>query len=120
MDLYTKNRNPANFEPEDNAYTEEPGEVLQDMKVGHGYWLNICKRLDTLHKDLCPGCDERGFYSPRFDKEKIGRVFSSVAVSGNHLWHDKFTSGNFVSEELAKRLQDAGVTGLFYQHFKQV
>ena len=91
---------------------------IKNEKIGDAYWLNICNRLDTMHRKLTYPFNERGFWKPT--KDNPGRlVFEVQKIGEHHAWHDKFRGGTFISEEFAARLQAAGVTGLSYQHLEQ-
>ena len=95
-------------------------------KIGEGYWMIICQRLDTLHDTLCiPPRNEKGFidrrnpeYADR-DKSLDRVVFSKDKVKGHHMWHDKFTSGNLFSNALAERLIAADLSGLYYAKLQE-
>ncbi|PID36785.1 MAG: hypothetical protein CR993_03295 [Rhodobacterales bacterium] len=98
-----------------------------EKKIGEGYWMIICQRLDTLHDTLCiPPRNERGFiddfneeYADR-DKSLDRVVFSKEKAAGYHMWHDKFYPGaNLFSNELAERLIGAGLTGLYAKKYKE-
>ena len=95
-------------------------------KIGEGYWMIICKRLDSLHDSLCvPPRNERGFidefneiYKDR-DKSLDRAVFSKEKIAGHHLWHDKFRLGVNCSDELGKRLVEADFSGLDYTYSEE-
>lgn len=95
-------------------------------KIGEGYWMIICQRLDTLHENLCfPPRNAKGFIDRRnpayADREKsLDRiVFSKDKVAGHHVWHDKFLRGNFFSNPLAQRLVAAQLTGLSWATYNE-
>ena len=95
-------------------------------KIGDGYWMIICQRLDTLHDTLCfPPRDEKGFID-EFNEKYKGRdlsldrkVFSKEKVAGHHMWHDKYTLGTLFSNELAERLLSANFTGMKYIYYDE-
>lgn len=96
-------------------------------KIGDGFLLVICQRLDTLHDTMCiPPRNDRGFidksnedYKDR-DKDLDRIVFAKNKVSGHHMWHDKFLSRpNLFSDVLGDRLIAAGLTGLDYRHYQE-
>jgi len=97
-------------------------------KIGEGFWMIICQRLDTLHDTLCfPPRNEKGFmdefnevYKNR-DKALDRMVFSKEKVVGHHMWHDKFVAGpaNLFSDELGSRLIEADFSGLVYTHYQE-
>ncbi|UWQ36907.1 MULTISPECIES: imm11 family protein [Leisingera] len=104
-------------------YYDSKGKV----KIGDGYWMVICQRLDTLHDTLCvPPRNERGFID-EFNEEYKGRdksldriVFDKGKVPGHHMWHDKFLPMSFLfSNTLAERLIEAGLTGLSYRRLEE-
>jgi len=98
-------------------------------KIGEGYWMIICQRLDTLHDTLCfPPRNEKGFMD--FFNEKYGGtgrdlkldkvVFDRKKIANHHMWHDKFhPSSNLFSDELGSRLIEADFSGLVYRHYQE-
>jgi hypothetical protein len=91
-----------------------------EEKIGEGYLMIICQRLDTLHDTLCiPPRNDRGFVDRRnpayADRdESLDRVvFSKEKIKGHHMWHDKFHGrSNLFSNALAERLIAANLSGL--------
>jgi hypothetical protein len=118
MEVFVKNHDPATWQPEDGFYDEPEGKELTLVKVADYWLLNICNRLDTLHADTV-GRNARGFYSSSTNGIKGKKVFSLDKIGNHHAWHDKFAVGRYISETLAARLQEAGLTGLSFQHFDQ-
>ncbi|ATG35916.1 hypothetical protein PhaeoP23_01774 [Phaeobacter piscinae] len=104
-------------------YYDSKGKV----KIGDGYWMVICQRLDTLHDTLCvPPRNDRGFID-KFNEDYKDRnksldriVFDKEKVSGHHMWHDEFLSMSYLfSDTLAERLIGAGLTGLSYRKLEE-
>ena len=98
-----------------------------EKKIGEGYWLVICQRLDTLHDTLCiPPRNARGFMDwhnealKDRDKSLDRVVFSKEKIRSHHMWKDKFHSpANLFSNELAERLIEAGLTGLYARKYEE-
>lgn len=119
MAVYVKSRDPTTWQPEDGHYLEPKGKKTQLMKLAD-YWLfNICNRLDSYHPSTI-GRTERGFFNPR----KIGveghEVFSLDRIGRRHAWYDKFAPGRYLSDTLADRLKNAGLTGMYLKHYDQL
>jgi len=94
--------------------------MVKGEKIADHFWLNICNRLDTVHKTSCiPPLNEYGRWRPKTQSPENKLVFDEKAIGGHHAWHDKFQGGTFISEMFAERLQEAGVTGVGYGKFEQ-
>ena len=77
------------------------------------YFFNICNRLDTMDRELSFPINARGFFRPRKgDDYKL--VFSKEKIGSHHAWRDKFVPGGetYISNTLAQKLKDAGITGV--------
>ena len=76
------------------------------------YFFNICNRLDTMDREKTFLINARGFYSLRQGEDRR-LVFSTAKIGNHHAWRDKCVPGGgaYILNELARRLQDAGVTG---------
>ncbi|MCK0148606.1 DUF1629 domain-containing protein [Marivita sp. S6314] len=95
-----------------------PVEVTQgkaDAPGGRTYLIFLGNRLDTLDKDLSGPFNARGMCKGLTDPN--GRVvLNSEKIGKHHAWSEMFlstgTNGFFVSDTLAKILEDEGLTGL--------
>ena len=85
------------------------------------YFFNIAQRLDTLHKTKTYPLNSRGMWSGPSKGEPFAIVFDKDKIAGHHAWRDKYLPGGaaLVSNELCARLQDAGITGLFFKHYDE-
>lgn len=87
----------------------------EDVPYGRYDLMFLGNRLDTLEKDLSGPYNARGICKGLTDPN--GRVvLDSEKIEGHHAWAEMFLSlgsyGFFVSDTLAKKLQDARLTGL--------
>ncbi len=79
--------------------------------LGKLNWMIIGQRLDTVH-DVMPR-DARGWpITERGPGFKL--IFDLKKIGSAKLWTDKFKGGNNITEDLAKRFEDAGLTGISY------
>ncbi|MBO6868709.1 MAG: hypothetical protein JJ877_16830, partial [Thalassococcus sp.] len=85
------------------------------------YFFNICNRLDTMDRELSFPINARGFFRP-MGGDDYRLVFSKEKIGNHHAWRDKFVPGGekYISNTLAQRLKEAGITGLrFNEREKQ-
>lgn len=77
------------------------------------YFFNICNRLDTMDRELSFPINARGFFRPK-GNDDYRLVFSKEKIGNHHAWRDKFVPGGatYISNTLAQRLKEAGITGL--------
>ena len=77
------------------------------------YFFNICNRLDTMDRELSFPINARGFFRP-MGRDDYRLVFSKEKIGNHHAWRDKFVPGGatYISNTLAQRLKEAGITGL--------
>ena len=107
------------FEPDVHQFL--PVDIEQRGKViAKRYFFYICNRLDTLAKDACiPAVGKDEHYMPNYDgNDKM--VFSTKKIGSCHAWHDKYTIGRFMSDELVTALAEQNFLGMGHQKFDQV
>jgi len=98
------------FEPDTHQFF--PIELFElGEKVADYYLFNICTRLDTIHPELTFPRNARGFYKPVAD-EPSALVLSVDAIGDHHIWIDKFLHTAKMSNGIAARFSEAGLTGL--------
>ncbi|MEM6677114.1 MAG: DUF1629 domain-containing protein [Pseudomonadota bacterium] len=121
--IVVPDRDPARYEPEDGIYIGQKEGRVPDIPVREAYLLNVCKRLDTMDKELSHPVSDRGFFAPHHRKEgeSVRLVYRREACVGHHLWIDKFVAMSLlVSDALAQKLKDAGTTGISLRHSEEV
>jgi hypothetical protein len=116
------------FEPSVHQFVPVEYIDKNERFLENRYWFVVCNRIDSLDRErttmlFVPG---QGWMSPLVAK-KLGMdipdninpdlpanlVFNLGQIGDTHLWHDKFLgTGAFLSDEMAKALLSAGVTGL--------
>lgn len=100
------------FEP--IRFVAKDGILLEDR-----WFWQICNRIDGMHADLTNMVFiGRGWRPP--PKPEIPRpVYSLSAIGGAHFWHDMHTKGTFVSDFAKSRIDEAGITGVHFEHRDQ-
>ncbi|KJZ20525.1 hypothetical protein TW80_07005 [Loktanella sp. S4079] len=73
-----------------------------------------------MAKDACiPPVGDDEHYMPSYDgNDKM--VFSTQKIGSCHAWHDKYTIGRFISDELFTALAEQNFLGMGHQKFDQV
>jgi hypothetical protein len=80
--------------------------------AGKRYFLVVCNRLDSVHRDLTTMRFNGVLWEP-VPGGNSHTVFDKSKFAGKHLWRDKhLISAPLLSNELAQALREAGITGI--------
>nr|WP_073974232.1 hypothetical protein [Erythrobacter donghaensis] len=79
----------------------------------------VCNRIDGMHADLTNMVFSIRVWNPPPKPEVARPVYDLMKIGQAHFWHDMHTKGTFVSDFAKSRIDEAGITGVHFEHRDQ-
>lgn len=118
VEIYIDENDPNANSTDEIINVDRDERDLKLRKIGDRFILNVCTRIDSMHKTESVALNEKGFYKSKLDKDKVGPIFSTKAIGSHHLWRDKFFHWTALwSDELFERVRDVVDDELRFERF---